>query len=76
MPLQRAPHTHDQKRSGHPPQELPTQPHQRELQQLQQQFVPVILAAYVEHVFNELLKNAMQALLEKWGAWVSGTGPA
>mmetsp|Transcript_8823 Transcript_8823/g.23746 ORF Transcript_8823/g.23746 Transcript_8823/m.23746 type:complete len:666 (+) Transcript_8823:90-2087(+) len=31
--------------------------------------VPVILAAYVEHVFIEVLKNSMQALIAKWGAW-------
>jgi hypothetical protein len=33
--------------------------------------IPQLLDSYVEHVCVELLKNALQALIAKWGAWVS-----
>jgi Zn/Cd-binding protein ZinT len=58
-------------------QQQQQQQQQQEQQEQQEQFsdhhvAPVIMDAYVEHIFCEVLKNSMQALITKWGAWVSG----
>jgi hypothetical protein len=35
------------------------------------QLTATVLDAYVQHVYGEVLKNSLQALISKWGAWVS-----